>query len=70
MKRKGYNDIKKQIEANERYLNSTPGAKEKANRSRLKSTCLRFIRDFATNEEIEEIKELINIKKGEIKNEI
>lgn len=63
MKRKGYNDIKKQIEANERYLNSNPGAKEKANRSRLKSTCLRFIRDFATNEEIEEIKELINIKK-------
>lgn len=63
MKRKGYNDIKKQIEANERYLNSTPGAKEKANRSRLKSTCYRFIREFATSEEIEEIENLIKDKK-------
>lgn len=35
MKRKGYNDIKKQIEANERYLDNNGIAKIRANRSRL-----------------------------------
>ena len=51
MKRKGYKDIQKQIEANERYLENNPDAKVKANRSRVKSTCHRFIREFATVKE-------------------
>ena len=59
MKRKGYKDVQEQIEANKRYLENNPDAKTKANRSRLKSTCYRFVRDFATIKELKNIKELI-----------
>ena len=62
-KRKGYKTQEQQTEATKRYLEKNPEAKAKANRSRLKSTCLRFIREFATLEEIEEIKEIITNKK-------
>lgn len=62
MKRKGYKDIQKQIEANERYLDNNPEAKAKANRSRVKSTCYRFIREFATVKELKNIKELIETR--------
>lgn len=62
MKRKGYKDIQEQIKANERYLDNNPEAKAKANRSRLKSTCYRFIRDFATVKELKNIKELIETR--------
>lgn len=62
-KRKGYKTQEQQTEATKRYLEKNPEAKAKANRSRLKSTCLRFIREFATLEEIEEIKEIIKNKK-------
>lgn len=62
MKRKGYKDIQKQIEANERYLENNPDAKVKANRSRVKSTCHRFIREFATVKELKNIKELIETR--------
>lgn len=62
MKRKGYKDIQKQIEANERYLDNNPDAKAKANRSRVKSTCHRFIREFATVKELKNIKELIETR--------
>lgn len=54
--KKNYNA---QVEANKRYLEKNPEAKERANRSRLKSTCCRFIREFATIEELEELLELI-----------
>ena len=63
-KRKGYKTQKEQTEATKRYLDSNPIAKAKANRSRLKSTCYRFIRDFATFEEIEVLKEIIKNKKN------
>ena len=62
MKRKGYKDIQKQIEANERYLENNLDAKVKANRSRVKSTCHRFIREFATVKELKNIKELIETR--------
>ena len=62
MKRKGYKDIQKQIKANERYLENNPDAKVKANRSRVKSTCHRFIREFATVKELKNIKELIETR--------
>lgn len=64
MKRKGYKDIQKQIEANERYLENNPEAKVKGNRSRVKSTCHRFIREFATVKELKNIKELIETREA------
>ena len=62
MKRKGYKDVQEQIKANERYLENNPEAKAKANRSRVKSTCHRFIREFATVKELKNIKELIETR--------
>ena len=62
MKRKGYKDVQEQIEANKRYLDNNPDAKVKANRSRVKSTCHRFIREFATVKELKNIKELIETR--------
>ena len=59
MKRKGYKDVQEQIEAIKRYLENNPNAKVKANRSRLKSTCYRFVRDFATIRELKEINNLM-----------
>lgn len=59
MKRKGYKDMQEQIEANKRYLDNNPEAKAKGNRSRVKSTCHRFIREFATTKELKNIKDLI-----------
>ena len=64
MKRKGYKDIQKQIEANERYLENNPEAKVKGNRSRVKSTCHRFIREIATVKELKNIKELIETREA------
>ncbi|CAL7897689.1 hypothetical protein [Fusobacterium necrophorum] len=58
-KRKGYSTIEQQMRANKDYLERNPEAKKRAKRSQLKSTCKRFIRDFATLEELEEIKVLI-----------
>jgi hypothetical protein len=63
-KRRGYKTQKQQTEATKRYLEKNPEAKAKANRSRLKSTCLRFIKEFATIEEMEEIEEIIKNKKN------
>ncbi|WP_029492021.1 hypothetical protein [Fusobacterium hwasookii] len=63
-KRRGYKTQKQQTEATKRYLEKNPEAKAKANRSRLKSTCLRFIKEFATIEELEELEELLKDKLG------
>lgn len=65
-KRKGYKDIKKQIEADKRYLASNPEAKEKKKISAMKSNGKRFIKEFATLKELEEIEILIKNRKGEI----
>lgn len=62
MKRKGYKYVQEQIEANKRYLENNPDAKAKANRSRVKSTCHRFIGEFATVKELKNIKELIETR--------
>jgi hypothetical protein len=64
MKRKGYKDVQEQIEANKRYLDNNPEAKAKGNRSRVKSTCHRFIREFATVKELKNIKELIETREA------
>lgn len=65
-KRRGYKTQKQQTEATKRYLEKNPEAKAKANRSRLKSTCLRFIKEFSTIEELEELENLIKNKKMEV----
>lgn len=67
MKRKGYKDVQEQIKANERYLENNPEAKVKANRSRLKSTCYRFVRDFATLRELRDIKVLMKTREETMK---
>lgn len=66
-KRKGYKDIKKQIEADKRYLANNPEAKEKKKISAMKSNGKRFIKEFATLEELEEIRILINEREKELK---
>ena len=60
-KRKGYKEQAQQTAATKRYLDKNAIAKVRADRSRLKSSCLRFINDFATLEELKEIeKEILN----------
>ena len=62
-KRKGYKTSKAQVEANERYLEKNPEARPNKYRSNDKTAAKRFIRDYATLEELEELENLINIKK-------
>lgn len=59
-KRKGYKNIKQQLEADKRYLQKNPQAKERRKRIVAKSQAKKFISEFATIEELEELKELIN----------
>lgn len=64
-KRKGYKTQKQQNEATKRYMKNNPEAREKKKKSRTKSETKKFIRDYATKEELEE---LINIINEKIKN--
>lgn len=61
-KRKGYKDIKKQLEADKRWI-----AKNKEHRNYLvkRSTSRGFIKNHAKKEDLEELQELIkeNLKK-------
>lgn len=66
-KRKGYKDIKKQIEADKRYLAKHPEMKEKKKISAMKSNAKRFIRDYAKKEELDEFQVLIKEKREELK---
>lgn len=58
-KRKGYATVEQQMAATKRYLDNNPEAKERALKSRTKSTAKRFIREFATKEDLEELKQMI-----------
>lgn len=62
-KRKGYSSIEMQLEANKRYLENNPDAKIKNRINSLRSSCKRFIREFATDEELSELEELIKERK-------
>ena len=53
-----------QIRANKRYEERNPDAKLRNNIARAKSTCKRYIREYATLEDLEEIKDYI--KKMEV----
>ena len=67
-KRKGYKTQKQQTEATKRYLEKNVVAGVRAERSRLKSRCLKFINEVANLEELQEIKKLIDIKIEGVKN--
>lgn len=63
-KRKGYSTKEGQKEADKRYLEKHPEAKEKKKISAMKSNTKRFINEFATLEELEELENLIKNKKN------
>lgn len=64
-KRKGYKTKEGQKKANERYLENNPEAKEKKKINSMRSNAKRFIKEFATPQELEELEILIkNIKKS------
>ncbi len=65
-KRKGYKTSKAQVKANERYLEKNPEARPNKYRSNDKTAAKRFIRDYATLEELEELENLIKNKKMEV----
>lgn len=62
-KRKGYKTMDQQKEADKRYLEKHPEAKEKKKISAMKSNTKRFINEFATIEELEELENLIKNRK-------
>ena len=63
-KRKGYKTKEGQKEADKRYLEKHPEAKEKKKISAMKSNAKRYIREFATLQELEELEILIKNKKN------
>ena len=63
-KRKGYKDPEGQKKANERYLANNPEAKEKKKINSMRSNAKRYIKEFATPEELEELEILIKNKLG------
>lgn len=65
-KRKGYKDPEGQKKANERYLENNPEAVKKGTIRSMKSNAKRYIREFATPEELEELENLIKNKKMEV----
>lgn len=67
-KRKGYKTQEQQNKATKRYLEKNVVASVRADRSRLKSRCLKFINESATLDELKEIKNIINEKIEEVKN--
>lgn len=65
-KRKGYKTMEQQKEADKRYLEKHPEAKEKKKISAMKSNAKRFIKEFAKIEDLEELENLIKNKKMEV----
>ena len=63
-KRKGYKTKEGQKKANERYLENNPEAVKKGTIRSMKSNAKRYIREFATPEELEELEVLIKNKLG------
>ena len=58
-KRKGYNNIFDQMEANKRYLENHPEAKERRKISNNKSNTKTFIKKYDTKENLIELRNLI-----------
>lgn len=66
-KRRGYKTKEQQTAANKRWEERNPEAKEKNKISRLKSTAKRFVKQYASDIELDELQVFIKEKKGEIK---
>lgn len=66
-KRKGYKTSRQQVEANKRYLAKNPEKKEKNKISVYKSSCKKFIKEFANLEDIKEVESLIILRKKILK---
>lgn len=66
-KRKGYKTQEQQTAATKRYLEKNVVAGVRAERSRLKSRCLKFINEEANLKELEKIKNIIEEKINKIK---
>lgn len=64
--RKGYKTSAAQVAANKRAEEKNPDLRERNKISRLKSTCKRYIREFATVEDIEELRDLLGEREREI----
>lgn len=62
-KRKGYKTSHQQVEANKRYLAKHPEKKEKNKISVYKSSCKKFIKDFANLKDLKKIESLIILRK-------
>ena len=54
-------------EANKRWRESAPEAKEKSNRLKMRSTARSFIRNRATLEDIKELREMLNAQESLLK---
>ena len=54
-------------EANQRWRESSPEAKEKSNRLKMRSTARSFIRNRATLEDIKELREMLNTQESLLK---
>lgn len=66
-KRKGYKDPEGQKRANERYLKNNPEAVSKGTIRSIRSNAKRYIREFATPEELEEFESFIKERKDILK---
>ncbi|CAL7899510.1 hypothetical protein MVQ23_02670 [Fusobacterium necrophorum] len=58
-KRKGYRTQEQQYEAEKRWLEKDPKNKERKKINAMRSNTKRFIREFASEEELQELKILI-----------
>ena len=57
----------KQQEANKRWRESSPEAKEKSNRLKMRSTARSFIRNRATLEDVKEMEKMLNERESLLK---
>lgn len=67
VKRKGYKTLEQQNEANKRYR-ATEKGKENQRKSVAKSQAKKYINEFATLEELQELSSLIEERKNILKN--
>ncbi|WP_278538681.1 hypothetical protein [Fusobacterium varium] len=66
-KRKAYKTTEQQLAAEKRYLENNPDAKKKKRINTMRSETKKFIREFATLEELKELEEMIELRKEELK---
>lgn len=66
-KRKAYKTTEQQLAAEKRYLENNPEAKKKKRINTMRSETKKFIREFATLEELKELEEMIELRKEELK---